>query len=724
MKNPSIMAEASISQRLEAELDLRYLQVELARMDILIQRELHRWQLAGQNPQDAFRGLYISDSDANALIRRPLGTSWGQTISLAPEENQAFEAALERANFQIQELSELAHNEGKTPRLEQLAADFKLDRFDLDVLLICLAGSFDLRYERIYGYLQDDVTRKRPTVNLVLDLLCDPGPCRLPKLSHFAPDAPLFRNNLLEWGNEPGNSKPPVLSQTLVVDESITSWLTGRYQPYADLDKLVSLCQPHKAETDGLLLDMDIQQFGASLKKQPIIVLYGPDQVSQEAAARYIAMQSGSPLLITSWASASESPHSLAWILHLVLRDARLIGAIPLFLGWEVGTGDKGLTCNSLAELVSHPGTIILSGQSNWQVKGIERQRSIVSIEFPIPTYSQRRKLWEHFLGESGNGLDTSEVSGQFLLTVSQIRDAAAMAKDVAGQRGQPVQMEDLLAAAREHSSSHLASLARKITPRYCWKDIVLPDDQVALLREVVDTIRGRPLVLDDWGVGQKLASSRGITVLFAGPPGTGKTMAAEVIAGELGLDLYKIDLSTIVSKYIGETEKNLEHIFNEAESSNAILFFDEADALFGKRSEVRDSHDRYANIEISYLLQRMEAYDGVTILATNLRSNLDEAFTRRLQFAVDFPFPDEENRLRIWTSLFPVDVPRGPAIDFPYLARRYKLTGGSIRNIIVNAAYRAASNGGQVMMEHLLHGTRRELQKMGRLVAEEEFYG
>jgi SpoVK/Ycf46/Vps4 family AAA+-type ATPase len=239
------------------------------------------------------------------------------------------------------------------------------------------------------------------------------------------------------------------------------------------------------------------------------------------------------------------------------------------------------------------------------------------------------------------------------------------------------------------------------------------------ILWEIVATVHGRPVVLDDWGVGVKLASSRGVTVLFSGPPGTGKTMAAEVIAAELGLDLYKIDLSTVVSKYIGETEKNLERIFVEAETSNAILFFDEADALFGKRSEVRDSHDRYANIEISYLLQRMEAYDGVTILATNLGANLDEAFTRRLQFAVDFPFPETSYRLRIWQTLFPPDVPRHPEIDWKILAERFRFAGGNIRNVIVYAAYLAADDGSLVTMNHLLHGVRREMQKMGRLVDE-----
>jgi SpoVK/Ycf46/Vps4 family AAA+-type ATPase len=259
------------------------------------------------------------------------------------------------------------------------------------------------------------------------------------------------------------------------------------------------------------------------------------------------------------------------------------------------------------------------------------------------------------------------------------------------------------------------------VIPRYGWDDIVLPGDQLSILHEIIDTVCGRPKVLEEWGVGEKLAPSSGVTVLFSGPPGTGKTMAAQIIAKGLGLDLFKIDLSSIVSKYIGETEKNMERIFSEAESSNAILFFDEADALFGKRSEVRDSHDRYANIEISYLLQRMEAYDGVTILATNLRANLDEAFTRRLQFAVNFPFPDEADRLRIWKALFTSKLPCEPDIDLPLLAHRFRLAGGNIRNIIVNAAYLASADGGRVTMEHLFHSTHREYQKLGRLLGEDD---
>jgi hypothetical protein len=457
----------------------------------------------------------------------------------------------------------------------------------------------------------------------------------------------------------------------------------------------------------------------------PVVVFYGLDQVSQEAAARHLASRLRRSLLEIDLAAILKRELSSLHALRLALRDARLTGAIPYLMGWDaLLTTEGALSPDLLAELCAYPDLVIVAGQILWQAEGIERERALFRFEFPIPSYTQRLALWQRFLEKSvpsSEEIETVSLAGQFALTSGQIRDTVASARDMAAQRGEGLRNQDLYIAARSHSNPRLAALARKIVPRYEWKDIILPPDQLAILHEIVATVRGRPQVLEGWGVGRKLASSAAVTVLFAGDPGTGKTMAAEVVADELGLDLYKIDLSTMVSKYIGETEKNLERIFTEAESSNAILFFDEADAIFGKRSEVKDAHDRYANIEVSYLLQRMEAYDGVTILATNLRANLDEAFTRRLQFAIDFPFPEKEYRLRIWQTLLPPEVPCDPNIDFELLARRFKLAGGNIRNIIVSAAYLAAADGGRVTMAHFLHGTRRELQKMGRLIGEED---
>jgi ATP-dependent 26S proteasome regulatory subunit len=732
------------------DLNLRHLQAELARIDALLRREVRRWQLAGQDPTDSFRGLYVSDAQADALLARPFAGSWGQTVDLSPEEETASASAEDEAARQAQALVETAQSQGLIPRLTRLALAFGLDRFDLDTLLICLAPTLDLRYERLYSYLQDDATRKRPSVSLVLDLLCRPGADRLLLLSRFADDAPLFYYHLLERASETGAGEPVLLGQTLYVDEAIVAWLLGRYQPHAGLGAHATLLWPEENQTDRLLATEALSFLGPETSEArqfeelavpgagvPLAVFHGPDQVRHEAAARLLAAQGARPLLRVDLGGVIPAGTAPLEALRLALRDARLIGAVPYLLGWDACLTERGTPPPEvLAELCAYPDLAIVAGEKAWQPMGIERNTPMFWIKFPVPAYAQRLALWEHYLqmgkwaeglppssgGDRGGGtanIDLSPLAGQFALTSGQIRDAVASARDMAAQRGVPLQVEDLSLAARAHSNPRLSSLARKIEPRYAWRDIILPDDQLDLLHELVATVRGRPLVLDEWGVRRKLVSSAGVPILFAGDPGTGKTMAAEIIAQELGLDLYKIDLSTVVSKYIGETEKNLEKIFNEAQSSNAILFFDEADAIFGKRSEVKDAHDRYANIEISYLLQRMEMYDGVTILATNLRANLDDAFTRRLHFSVDFPFPKEEDRLRIWQTLFPPDVPREADLDFGLLARRFKLAGGNIRNIIVSAAYLAAADGQRVTMAHLLHGTRRELQKMGRLVNE-----
>jgi hypothetical protein len=705
------------------DLNLRYLQAELARIDVLIRREVRRWRLAGQEPADTFRGLYVSEAEVDSLLARSLSTNWGQTVALSAEETQAFVAAENRAKYQIQAIFEEAQLQGQTLRLAQLATSFGLDRFEVDTLLICLAPSLDLRYERLYGYLQDDVTRKRPSVNLVLDLLGEPGPERLGGLSYFVNEAPLFKYRFLERMSDIGSGKLSLLNQTLILDETIVGWLLGKHQPHADLRAHATLSYPQNKEEVSFPVAADWSYLKSLISQPAIIIFYGPDQMGQEETASWCAAEVGRPLLMVNLPGVIEGGLAPLSAVRLALRDARLTGAVPYLAGWDacLTSAEHDASLKVLAELCAYPDLVIVAGRSIWQPHGLNRKRLMFWLEFPIPSYTQRMALWHHFLGSTE--FDVTPLAGQFALTSGQIRDAVASARDRAAQQSRPLQNQDLFAAARAYSNPNLANLARKIEPRFSWPDIILPADPLAILREIVATIRERPLVLDEWRVGQKLASSRGVTVLFAGPPGTGKTMAAEVIAAELGLDLYKIDLSTIVSKYIGETEKNLEKIFREAQSSNAILFFDEADAIFGKRSEVKDAHDRYANIEVSYLLQRMEAYDGVTILATNLRANLDEAFTRRLQFAVDFPFPEKEDRLRIWQTLFPPDVPREATLDFNLLAQRFKLAGGNIRNIIVSAAYLAAADGGQVMMDHLLHGVRRELQKMGRLISEDDLH-
>ena len=377
-----------------------------------------------------------------------------------------------------------------------------------------------------------------------------------------------------------------------------------------------------------------------------------------------------------------------------------------------------------LTTLAAHPGPALLSGSTAWEPAG-SPEITFVRLEFPAPGYAERVRLWTAALNGTA-GVDPGELAGRFRLSGGQIRDAAATARNLAHARSPDaptVVQADLRAASRLQSNRRLSTLAQRIIPRHTWRDIVLPAEKLAQLKEIADQVRYRALVFEGWGFERKISGGRGLSALFAGPSGTGKTMAAEVLAAELGLDLYKIDLSTVVSKYIGETEKNLARIFDEAETSNAILFFDEADALFGKRSQVNDAHDRYANLEISYLLQKMDEHQGVVILATNLRKNLDEAFVRRLQITIEFPIPEVADRRRIWEQIWPDATPRA-ALDLERLARQVDLPGGNIRNIALAGAFLAAADGGTVTMAHLVQATRREYQKMGKVLTDDEFAG
>ena len=713
----------------------QYLAAELTRIDLLLRREVRRWVLAGQDPNDDYRGMYIARTEAETLLDRPFGVSWGQWIALPEEELALLERLSAQVEEQIQAIEQAFTAQGARPRLLQLANDFGLDRTALNILLLCIAPAFDTKYERLYGYLQDNVTRRRPSVRLILDLLGEPGVEKLALAAYLHEAAPLFRHTLLTYMVESPPANAHWLNQTLQPSETVVAWLRGHYEPDGPLAEHATLASVAPDATAELLAGHVTKSLcrATGAAQSPILVFYGQDVLAQQAAVHLIASDQQLPVLLVDLKAVVGEENPAQTVVQLALRDAQLTGALLCLKGWEVCLdSERQIDPALVGKLCEHQGAIVLVSSEAWQVRGLARRRPFLWQEFATPNYEQRRRLWSHFLAAISNAgketkrkagaipdTDLDNLAGQFGITSSTIRDVVAAAQDRALWAGRDITADDLFALARDYSNPRLSTLAKKIEPRYVWDDIILAAEQKSILRELVATVRQRPKVLEEWGVGKKLASSAGVAVLFAGPPGTGKTMAAEVIAHDLQLDLYKIDLSSVVSKYIGETEKNLEKIFTEAASSNAILFFDEADAIFGKRAEVKDAHDRYANVEISYLLQRMEAYDGVTILATNLRANMDEAFTRRLHFAVDFPFPRVRDRLRIWQTLFPPDLPRAEDLDLAYFAKEFELAGGNIRNIIISAAYLAADNGQVVMHEHLLHGAKRELRKMGRLVSD-----
>jgi AAA+ superfamily predicted ATPase len=714
---------------------LEHLLEELRRIDLMVRLQVHRFRTLGQSAPDDLRGLYIPEEEIDAILAGD--GSFGFQAKIQAPQPQPLRAHLTALEARIAERKATSLQAGIPLRLERLREMFQLSPFDVDAVLVCLAPELDLQYEKLYAYLQDDVTRKRPSVDLVLNLLCPSFETKLTTRHRFLADAPLRHYQLLHMVDDPSHHQPPLLSKYLKADERVVNYLLGSDA----LDDRLVPCVQYAASNigiDDLVIPCDIKQRLRLLMREQgisgkrlIVYVQGPYGMGKQTMAQAICRELGLGLLVVDVERLRHADHGdIKTIVRVVNREALLLQAAPYWAGCDALLVDeKHFWRQALVqELDGQPGVAFLGGNITWEPGDAFRHAAFVHIALPSPTAAERQQLWKmalHGRGHQGGDLDLEVLANRFRLSAGHILDAAATADQLAYWRdpsNRQVTPSDLYAACRLQSNRRLGALAQKITPHYKWGDIILPADRLRSLREICHAVTYRSRVYDDWGFDRKLSLGKGLNVLFAGPSGTGKTMAAEVIAAELGLDLYKIDLSTVVSKYIGETEKNLARIFTEAETSNAILFFDEADALFGKRSEVRDAHDRYANIEVGYLLQKMEEYEGVVILATNLRKNMDDAFVRRMHCTVEFPFPSERDRRRIWEAIWPDESPRSHDLDLAFMAHRFELSGGNIRNIALAAAFLAAADGGDITMAHLIQATWREYQKMGKVLMDGEF--
>lgn len=508
------------------------------------------------------------------------------------------------------------------------------------------------------------------------------------------------------------------------------------------INSFTRLVDPGRA-LPALILPEDVKNRLASLSRLPFVSLetiqkglilcfYGPRGAGKTMAAEALCHEWKLPLMTVDVEGMLNADLELRTSIGLVFRESFLRPAAVCFERFDLLLRDGEKAAHGRFELLNALWKLswltILEGEAPWYPPDDLRQQLFCAIEFPFPGCSLREKIWEAALQENGvdfNGLDLPALAGRFIFSGRQIREAVRLAQSYALPRG-PVDcrltMGDLYVACRSQAGRGLAGMAVKIQPKYAMKEIVLPPWQAGQLKGIIDRVRYRGIVHEKWGFEHKFSGDRGLKALFTGLSGTGKTMAAEVVAYELGLDLYKINLAAVVSKYVGETEKNLAQVFEAAERGSAVLFFDEADALFGKRTEVKDAHDRYANIETGYLLQKMEEHEGVVILATNLQKNMDEAFIRRLHFIVEFPLPAEEHRYHIWRGIFPEKTPLAGDIDFAFLARHFKITGGNIKNIALDAAFLAARAGETIGMKHLVQATRREFQKIGKMIREDDF--
>ncbi|MCF6155890.1 MAG: ATP-binding protein [Candidatus Brocadia sp.] len=728
-----------------------HLSDELKRLDLLIHLQVIKQRNSQlTNPLDQFKGMVLSEQEIAVLLagddsQLAVRGRHGSPLKSADDSvTRSLGDALCQLESQIEKRREANLKEVIYLSLPHLTQLFHLTPFEEQCLLICLAPEVDRKYEKLYAYLQDDVTRKKPSVDLILNLLCNTMQEKLAARLAFDPQSPLLKYRLLEITNSLQEGPVPLLSRLLKLDDRIVNFLLGFGQIDARLGHIARLVSPRNA-LDQAVVSEDIlnrmrgfvrSHFSEtrSARQNVVFYFYGPYGSGKQPLAEVVCHDLGLPLII------ADAEKILGWQLPfdetmwLLGREAVLQPAILYLENFEHLLTDDSKYQSQVKLLLEVTQTFsrltFLAGSRSWKPQGLLSKHTLsepdeplfIDIELPIPNYEGRKHVWENSLNghyQLASDVDIGALAGKFRFTPGQIQDALVTAQNLTCWRSpedRQITMTDLYAACRAQSNQKLSTLARKIEPRYTWDDIVLPSDQLAQLREICNQATYRHIVYGEWGFDRKLSLGKGLNALFSGPSGTGKTMAAGIIAHELGLDLYKIDLSQVVSKYIGETEKNLDKIFTEAQTSNAILFFDEADALFGKRSEVKDAHDRYANIEIGYLLQKMEEYDGIAILATNLRQNMDEAFVRRIQIIVEFPFPDEEHRGRIWKVVFPGEAPLGNDIDFSVLAREIKLPGGNIKNIALAAAFFAAEDGGVIRMPYLVQAARREYQKLGRI--------
>jgi AAA+ superfamily predicted ATPase len=591
-------------------------------------------------------------------------------------------------------------------RIAEVQERFSLAEFELDLLLFCAAAELESQVGERCAQVNGDANKSYPTYGAAL--ACLPNP----EWAALTSDRPLRRWQLIEIG--PGNS---LMQAPLRIDEQILHYLVGAN---ASCDRLRAVLHPLRLRP--VLVDshnalvQHIEQFWCeSAEKRsgllPIVQLWGSDTVSQRAMAAAVCEQLDlrGGMIAPDWITTD--PVQLEQLQVLLEREF-ILNDLVLVIPWDEHSHDEEKRKSMIGQWLDRLNLPIILLSRN---PIAQRHRSMISLEVTVPTMAEQRSLWSESITIETAAIQT--LIDNFNLDAATIREVASQ---VPGAIEKPAAL--LWNLCRQQARPKLDALALRMQSGITRDDLVLSTNEAQVLASIVAHVQQRTQVYETWGMGHRNTRGLGISALFAGPSGTGKTTAAEAIANELQLDLYRIDLSTVVSKYIGETEKNLGRIFDAADRGGSILLFDEADALFAKRSQVTDSKDRYANMEVSYLLQRMETYRGLSVLTTNLKGSIDTAFFRRIRFVVQFQFPDLQQRSEIWAKVFPATVPTAD-LDVMKLAK-LNLAGGNIRNIALNAAFIAANDGEPVQMKHLLRSAQAEYVKLERPLTDTEIRG
>jgi len=584
------------------------------------------------------------------------------------------------------------------PRLAKL---FGLSSFETELLVLCAAVELDSTIAGLCAELHGDPRRPRPSFGLAMTALPNAH------WSALTPAAPLRSWQLLAPSGGELLARAP-----LAIDERVLHLIGGVDELDVRLSAVLSPLD-HALHRSAPENAGDLAAVARALAAGPLVALCGADRHTLIALGVAAAERAGLRPHLLRATDVPDEPDQRRQLARLWERET-LLGAHLLLIDLA-DDGRASERATTFVNLLAAPALLLSEQPLN-----IPTLRPIVRHTLAPANAAEQRRIWTQALGPHIAALNGAlpRLAAQFSLPPSAIHAATAEALGGPDPLGGDELAQRLWDACRQQARPRLDDLAQRITTRHRWDDIVLPERQLAMLHEVTAHVAQRRQVYDLWGFGAEARGS-GTSVIFAGGSGTGKTLAAEILANELRLDLYRVDLSGVVSKYIGETEKNLRRIFGAAEYGGAILLFDEADALFGKRSEVKDSHDRYANIEVSYLLQQMESYRGLALLTTNMLENFDRAFLRRVRFVVQFPFPTLDQRAAIWQHAFPAEAPTH-AINVYKLAR-LNVTGGNIRNIALNAAFLAAHSGESIGMRHLLRAAVSEYAKLEKSLPDAE---
>ncbi|MEF2245404.1 ATP-binding protein [Paenibacillus sp. IITD108] len=707
----------------------QYVRDELIMLDVRLELELEQISALkeGSERAAAYPGMYFSEEEAFALL------SSDTAAELSSEQQQL----LEQLEQRIAAKANNSKQKGERLPVHVLEGELGLHSWEVRVLIAALAPHIDRKYWKLYGYIQDDMNCQHVTLELLLRICCKSKLERRLLYKQLTNPHSVLRSMLLSYPVRSADESS-VLKETLTLGRFMIHFLLGISQTSGLGIRRIS--EEELNELPPLLIHQETHQQiihyakTQGLDKGLIWNIHGEAGSGKNFQAMHAARSLGFAYMEMSLLFAPADLPAFRSKLEQFMLEARLYNALPVLDHMDelVKGEETDVRLLWLADRLQQCDRPILL-LSRKEFRGIGLRSRYINVHLPLPHFDQSRLLWQQLSGSwmELKDYEAQRLAGKFRFTPGYIAAAA----DQAGRdeewcrysvNGEKFMAESELGADRKvkrlHQSAYrivqhqLEQKAVKVDPKFEWSDLILPEDTIGLLRQACNRVKNRYQVMQVWGFDRVLPYGRGVSMMFTGPPGTGKTMSALVMAREMDAELYRIDLSRVVSKYIGETEKNLSDIFDQARKSGAILFFDEADSLFGKRSEVKDSHDKYANMETSFLLQKMEEYDGLTILATNFAQNLDEAFTRRIQFIIKYPFPDTAQREQLWRASLPKQL-HSKSLDFTFLAQTFELTGGPIKNIILTAAFLAAEEGSELHMKHMVEGAIQEYKKTGKLL-------